>query len=84
MSSCFCRTCLIQMALKTPVRGSLNVLRTNQLNMNITEFNFHITEGIDAVPLDMQQTHWQGYILGPPNSPYEGGKFFLYITLPRQ
>lgn len=82
MSSCFCRTCLIQMALKTPLRGRVNVLRANQLRNDIRSLDIEATEGIDAVPLDNQLSHWQASILGPPGSPYEGGKFFLYIIIP--
>ena len=27
--------------------------------------------------------HWEGFILGPIGSPYEGGKFLLSITFPK-
>lgn len=39
-------------------------------------------EGVEAVPLDAQLSRWQASIIGPPNSPYEGGKFFIYIIIP--
>lgn len=35
MSSCFCRTCLIQMALKTPLRGRVSPLRAIRLRNDI-------------------------------------------------
>lgn len=82
MSSCFCRTCLIQMALKTPHRGRVNHFRATRLRNDIRSLDVDATEGIDAVPLDNQLSHWQASILGPGCSPYEGGKFFLYIVIP--
>lgn len=84
MSSCFCRTCLIQMALKTPLQGRINNFRSTRLRGDIRSLDVDATEGIDAVPLDKQYSHWQASILGPAGSPYEGGKFFLYIVIPVQ
>lgn len=81
MSSCFCRTCVIQMALKTPFQ-SVNHLRSERLLDDIRSLDVDATEGIDAVPLDHQLSHWQASIKGPMGSPYEGGKFFLYIVIP--
>ncbi len=83
MSSCFCRTCVIQMALKTPFQ-SVNHLRSERLLDDIRSLDVDATEGIDAVPLDHQLSHWQASIKGPMGSPYEGGKFFLYIVIPSQ
>lgn len=83
MSSCFCRTCLVQMANKTPIRGEqVNHLRARRLRNDIRSIAQEGSTGIDALPLDMQETHWQASIIGPANSPYEGGKFFLYIRFP--
>jgi len=40
-------------------------------------------ENISAGPIDENDpNHWQGYILGPDNSPYEGGIFFVDIKFP--
>ncbi|XP_050077895.1 uncharacterized protein LOC126564823 [Anopheles maculipalpis] len=82
MNSCFCRTCLIQMAHKAPMRGRVNHIRANRLRNDIRSLDLDATEGIDAVALDNQLFHWQASILGPAGSPYEGGKFFLYIVIP--
>lgn len=82
MSSCFCRTCLIQMATKSPLPGQVNNFRANRLIGDIRSIHLDTREGIDAVPLDSQQSHWQASILGPVGSPYEGGKFLLYIVIP--
>lgn len=83
MSSCFCRTCLIQMANKSPIRGhQMNLFRARRLRGDVRSIYLEASEGIDAVPLDSQETHWQASIIGPSGSPYEGGKFFLYITIP--
>uniref|UniRef100_A0A1B0D1A4 E2 ubiquitin-conjugating enzyme n=1 Tax=Phlebotomus papatasi TaxID=29031 RepID=A0A1B0D1A4_PHLPP len=83
MASCFCRTCLFQMSLKTPLRGLVDLIKMKRLRSEITCLRTGSAEGIDAVPLDNQLSHWQGSILGPPGSPYEGGKFFLYIVIPQ-
>lgn len=81
MSSCFCQTCLIQMTLKMP-RQADNPFRANRLRGDIRTLDIDATEGIEAVPLDNQLSHWQASILGPVGSPYEGGKFFLHIIIP--
>lgn len=81
MSSCFCRTCLIQMTLKMPVQG-VNHFRATRLRGDIRTLDVDAAEGIEAVPLDNQLSHWQATIIGPVGSPYEGGKFFLHIVIP--
>lgn len=83
MSACFCRTCLINMAVKTPLMGT-NHFRATRLRGDIRSLDTDSSEGIVAVPLDNQLAHWQASIMGPDGSPYEGGKFFLYIVIPFQ
>lgn len=82
MKSCFCRSCILQMANKTPISGGVNHLRARRLRNDIRSIAQEESSGIDAVPLDAQETHWQASIIGPQGSPYEGGKFFLYIRFP--
>lgn len=81
MNSCFCRTCVVQMTLRTPQQQE-NHFRARRLRGDIRTLTADATEGIEAVPLDNSLSHWQASIVGPPNSPYEGGKFFLHILIP--
>ena len=40
-------------------------------------------ENITACPIDEKNwLNWRGTLKGPPDSPYEGGVFFLLITFP--
>jgi len=38
-------------------------------------------EGIEAVPLDHLNYNWMARITGPPQSPYQGGAFYLNLKL---
>nr|XP_017094967.2 uncharacterized protein LOC108124001 [Drosophila bipectinata] len=89
MSSCFCRTCLIEMGGRgrpTEEQGQQlgDAMRNNFLRGEANLLNSYESEGISAIPLDRQNNYWQATILGPPGSPYEGGKFFLFIYFPER
>ncbi|KAH8378082.1 hypothetical protein KR093_009087 [Drosophila rubida] len=86
MSSCFCRTCLIELGSQSPPMAGEhgNVIRNNFLRGEANLLNSYESEGISAIPLDRLNNYWQATILGPPGSPYEGGKFFLFIYFPER
>jgi len=82
MSSCFCKTCLFQIAFSSHKQVGNNAIRMNRLRFEFRSLNMVQSEGIEALPLDRQNSHWQASILGPTGSPYEGGKFFLKVFFP--
>lgn len=84
MASTFCRTCLVQMGLAQPLQGRITSFRFNRLRCDFRALELDEIEGIAAQPLDASLSHWQATIVGPAGSPYEGGKFFLYIVFPSQ
>ncbi|KAH8419471.1 hypothetical protein KR222_007882 [Zaprionus bogoriensis] len=85
MTSCFCRTCLVELGSQSPPAGEQgNVIRNNFLRGEANLLHSYESEGISAIPLDRQNNYWQATILGPPGSPYEGGKFFLFIYFPER
>lgn len=85
MSSCFCRTCLVELGSQSPPAGEQgNAIRNNFLRGEANLLNSYESEGISAIPLDRLNNYWQATILGPPGSPYEGGKFFLFIYFPER
>ncbi|ALC38560.1 morgue [Drosophila busckii] len=85
MCSCFCRICLIELGSQSPpALEQVNVMRNNVLRGEAHLLHSYEAEGISAIPLDRQNNYWQATILGPPGSPYEGGKFFLFIYFPER
>lgn len=59
-----------------------NSWRKNRLRTELRIMRMDPLDGIQAKPLDPLCCHWQATILGPSESPYEGGIFFLYIQIP--
>uniref|UniRef100_A0A146LUN9 E2 ubiquitin-conjugating enzyme n=1 Tax=Lygus hesperus TaxID=30085 RepID=A0A146LUN9_LYGHE len=37
---------------------------------------------IGAIYIDGDLTHWRGFVIGPEQTPYEGGKFYIDIHIP--
>lgn len=42
-----------------------------------------LISGIDYIPVSENLKYLHASIVGPADSPYEGGKFFLHIRLPQ-
>lgn len=76
MSSSFCKTCLVQIGLKK--LNQMNQGADRRLLNELKYFTDIQSDGVMGVPMD-KYGNWQGCILGPAGSPYEGGKFFIYL-----
>merc|ERR1712241_949789 len=54
-----------------------------RINKEIIDLSKEDKEGIEAGPLEEKNIFkWQATIMGPEETPYEGGVFFLNIDLP--
>lgn len=78
-----CLLCLHQMSEQTQPPPIDNSWRTVRLKNELKSLQSDPPEGIDAKPLDKTCCHWQASITGPIDSPYEGGRFFLYLQIPQ-
>ena len=55
-----------------------------RLNKELTEFANEPPDNCNAQPVDENDLFkWQGTIIGPDESPFEGGVFFLNIEFPQ-
>lgn len=64
---------------KSEIGESLGVLRT-RVDREIEDDSATIS-GIEFIPVDRNRRYLHATIIGPADSPYEGGKFFLHIDL---
>ena len=53
-----------------------------RIQLEAKKIKTHPPENIIAGPLDNNLMHWNATIIGPTDSPYEGGKFNLDIEFP--
>ncbi|KAH3743750.1 Ubiquitin-conjugating enzyme E2 4 [Pelomyxa schiedti] len=57
-------------------------MAASRLNNELRELATNPPENVNANPLDDDIYHWQGTIMGPDNTPYAEGVFFLDILVP--
>jgi ubiquitin-conjugating enzyme E2 D/E len=55
-----------------------------RLNKEWTEFQNYPVANISAHPIDNDMFHWRGKIIGPSDTPFEGGVFMLDIVCPNK
>lgn len=86
VASAPCRRCLQELREGPRGRaydwGPEGSWRTVRLQQELRLLQTEPPEGIGALPLDPLCAHWQAAIAGPPDSPYEGGQFLLFLQIP--
>lgn len=79
-----CRRCFEQGCVQRATDDyPVNSGRNRRLRNELRDLLKNPTEGIHACALDASLSYWQASIKGPPDSPYEGGLFFLHIEFPK-
>lgn len=82
VKSCFCLTCIYQMAEIIPEDAGRFPSRERRVGSELRSLMTDPPEGLRATPLDSSYYHWQATISGPVSSPYEGGLFYIYMKVP--
>ncbi|XP_076307586.1 uncharacterized protein LOC143222969 isoform X2 [Tachypleus tridentatus] len=77
-----CIICLHQIAEQIQLGPGDDSWRAKRLRNELKSLQADPPEGIEATPMDRMCCHWQASIMGPAESPYEGGFFFLYLQIP--
>lgn len=77
-----CRYCLERWRRSPEVPIEPESWRHSRVQNEVVSLRTEPPDGIEAIPLDDRSCHWQATIAGPPDSPYEGGLFFLHVYLP--
>ncbi|XP_071957937.1 uncharacterized protein [Antedon mediterranea] len=77
-----CRKCIEQINIENRTNnGGIQSWRARRLKTEMKNIRMDPPEGVLAVPLTKNCIHWQASIIGPPDSPYEGGIFYLHLQL---
>ena len=82
ISSSCCKSCL-NILQRSPEDDIVNSWRNKSLKSELKGLIMDPPDGIRACPLDSSLSYWQASIKGPPDSPYEGGLFFLHLEIPK-
>ncbi|KAF6025457.1 morgue [Bugula neritina] len=81
-SSC-CFYCLNNMQLLSTPPVLEKAWKHRRLQSELKSLQKEPPEGVWATPLDKKAHFFQAVIIGPKGTPYEGGRFFLYLQVPQ-
>ncbi|XP_067932369.1 uncharacterized protein [Watersipora subatra] len=83
INSSSCHHCLPSMVLLNSPPICEAAWKHRRLASELRSLQKEPPEGIQAVPLDRDCRFFQALIVGPKGSPYEGGRFYLYLQIPK-
>ncbi|CAG7725941.1 unnamed protein product [Allacma fusca] len=76
-----CKLCFMDLNSVLPVPTGSRSLRSVRLYKEIKLMRVDHPEGIEAIPLDNLNYNWLARVNGPPQSPYQGGVFYLNLKI---